>query len=176
MDASGDNTGPYRGSLPAWYSAVFSMDMPWHDVKNHARLIADPRDIAILRALGQALDMVKFEPQITGDDADRLRSVLDGARGLIIESRIDESTRRYLLGLVTEALRCLDELAAFGTARLRSLVFELGGAMEAAAETVPMGDAAKATWHKTAHEILIQLIGGGGAGAIGAAVQAALGS
>lgn len=174
MDAAGDDTSMYRASVPAWYRALFSFDVAWADSAAKVRPAADSRDIALLRALGQSLDAVKYAPKIHTDQIEGLRAAIANARDLVVASTVDDDARRYLLGLIAEIDRCLNDLAAFGTAHLRDLVFALGGAMHAAAETSVTPDE-KPNWKAAAQQVMVQLVGGGGAAAIGAATTLLLG-
>lgn len=169
MEAMGEETAHYRQSQPAWYAAVFAQSVPWGSRptnKTQQRPIADRRDIALLRALGQQLESVGYAPRVAASDLESLRAAVNEAHDLIIETPLDDAVRRYLLGLVSEARACLDELAAFGSIRLRDVTFTLGGALNAAAETA-VPPAHKQRWRDTARTVLAQIAVQGTAGALG---------
>lgn len=149
--------------LVEWYRGVFGWHTPWKKVENVSSLAISEPAMLMLRALmGQAASM-----QLDVDDLDpghlaQLRQAVDRAVDLVKAAdrdELDAVTRRYLLGLLTAAQQTLDEIDIYGTATLRSVVFELGGAFEVVAEHVK-DESAATKWRQAARDLLIQVVSG----------------
>ncbi|SFF52871.1 hypothetical protein [Blastococcus tunisiensis] len=161
LEASGEDVEHYRDTLPAWYRAVFSTEQAWTGGVNKATPIVDPRDLRLLRALAGQVDSVGLNPKPAPDFLAHLQEALGDARQLILDAGPDvlsDAARRYLLGLVREAERCIEEIDAFGTAAVRRVTFELGGAMASIAE-VASDENVKKTWREKSRAVLIQWAG-----------------
>lgn len=161
MEAAGDSVEHYRQSLGDWTAAVFSHQFGWQSGVTHDTPLLDERDFRLLRALAAQIDTIHLEPEATADDLAQLRVRLEDAQSLIEASGpplLEPGARRYLLGLVFEAGRCIDEIRTVGTATLRSVTFELGGAMHAVADHT-VDENVKKTWREKAKGVLVQWVG-----------------
>lgn len=154
MEAMGEDVAHFRLAQPSWYAAVFAVPTPWGSKANGRRGVAAVPYVALLRALGQQLDSLKYTPSDAAVDLENLRQAIGEAHELVIGSSIDDSVKRYVLGLVAEARACLDDLAAFGTVRLRNATFTLAGAMELAAETAGVPEEERPKWRHAAKRVL----------------------
>jgi hypothetical protein len=155
MASNGEDVSPYQESLPAWYRAVFAYNTPWQSTNTSHRQAATQAELTVLRALATYLDLTRYGPTVSPEEAAELRQSFESARQLSMSSKdIDADVRRYLLGLAAEAIRCIDELETFGTVQLRSITFEIGGALTSVADTVLRSDADAKPWHEAARKIL----------------------
>lgn len=156
MTASGTDVAHFRLCLPAWYSAVFSVHAPWGNGMSGGAALADDRDIAMLRALAQMIDTNGYNPVLDGPSVESLIHALDAAEELVRTSNgVDEPTRRYILGLVVEARDCARELDTFGNVQLRSVSFELGGAMSAVAANTTIEKPTRERWRDVRDQVVI---------------------
>lgn len=139
MEAIGEEVEHYRDVLPDLYQGVFAYTTPWQHRPGSITHPIDPRDLRLLKALAGHLQSVNYAPQVGGDQLAALLESLDSTELLIRTSPdIDDSIRRYLLGLISEARRVATELQTFGDVELRSITFELGAALlSTASEQVP---------------------------------------
>jgi hypothetical protein len=161
MHAAGDEVTHYRQTLGSWYEAVHSWNAPWQDAAAGVMRAIDPRDLRLLYALAGQIDSLRLSPPVPTVQLPQLRVALTKAQELIAEAVppvLDDAARRYLLGLVFEANRCIDEIELRGAASLRRVTFELGGAMTTIAEQATDENAKKA-WREKAKGILIQWSG-----------------
>lgn len=155
MEALGEDVSHFREAQPAWYGAVFAMSAPWGTSATHVRKMLERGDLGLLRALGQQLDSVGYTPPSNAISLEQLRTTFEEVETLVTSSTVPVHVKRYLLGLVTEARTCLVELDALGEVRLRRVTFELGGALNAVAETAaPEGE--KTRWRAVATMVLTQ--------------------
>lgn len=157
MEAAGDVVDHYRETLPAWYETVHSWNFSWQTAANGPVPAIDGRDLRLLYALAGQVDSLKLVPKLEVDQLSSLRANLNEAQSLIAAATpptLDDSARRYLLGLVLEANRCLDEIELLGTATLRRVTFELGGGMVSVAEEATDANVER-TWREKAKGVLV---------------------
>ena len=159
MEAGSVSVQHYRAELAAWYRAVFAQSVPWGQNAGQRRVLLEPASLNVLRALAQHIDETDYVPVVSDSDLDNIRRALDLAQTLISEADgLSRAVRRYLYGLVREALECADELDVFGSVALRSRIFELGGAMTNTAATTAIPDETeKKRWYGAAREIVTTL-------------------
>lgn len=134
----GNDVTAFIETLPYWYRAVFSYTVPWQDTGSKStRPIINPAHLNLLRGLGTLLGYAQSAPVLLPDALEEIRTALEETRDLIKTTPgLDRSVRSYMLSLVWEALRCLEEIDTFGTAHPRRVVFELSGIMYTYAEQV----------------------------------------
>ncbi|MCZ2810224.1 hypothetical protein O2W15_02130 [Modestobacter sp. VKM Ac-2979] len=176
LRAAGDDVDYYLETLPFWYEAVFSINHGWNGLATKTAPAIDPRDLRLLRALAGTIDTARLTPKLSAEHLADLRLAIDQATALITETGDDvlkEGPRRYLLGLVFEAGRVLEEIETFGTAALRSVTFELGGAMGSVAE-IAQDNKTKTTWREASRKMLSQWSGAVPIAAITSAVDVAV--
>lgn len=157
MAAVGEDVEHYRDVIPALYQGVFAYTTPWKHGVNGATSPVDVRDMRLVRALASHLQSINYSPQIGGDQLAALLESLDRTEELIrTSSDIDDTIRRYLLGLVSEARRVASELQTFGDVELRSVTFELGAALlSTAGDQVP--EANRQSWVDRAKSLVAKV-------------------
>ncbi|TFV53226.1 hypothetical protein [Blastococcus sp. TF02A-35] len=161
MEAAGDVVEHYRETLGDWTAAVFSYEYHWKSGQTQDVSLLDGRDMRLLRALAAQIDSINLAPTAAADELAQLRLKLGEARELIEAAGpplLEAGARRYLLGLVFEADRCLDEIRTFGAATLRSVTFELGGAMHTVADHAS-DENDKKRWRERARGVLVEWAG-----------------
>ncbi|MBU4337503.1 MAG: hypothetical protein KJ548_13155 [Actinobacteria bacterium] len=135
MEAIGEEVSHYRETQVAWFKGVFSLGSPWGSTVSSLRPTAAPLEIRMLRALAQQLDSVRYAPVIGSDELDRLSQALDESLRLVRTTPgLTDDVRRYLAGLIVEALACLNDVANGGEVTLRDAIYRVGGAMSVAVE------------------------------------------
>lgn len=152
LESTGDDVQHFRETLPAWYAAVFSVEAAWRDAVADRHEIVNPLELRLLRALASQIDLLRMAPVVPASQLADIRTALMDARDLIIsagENVLSAEARRYLLGLVFEADKVIEEIEVVGTAALRTITFELGGAMASVAELVKDPQEKKTWWAKT---------------------------
>lgn len=123
----------YEPLVPVLYQFVLPVGRQWNSTGNPV-IALDHRDLRLLRGLGRYLERVglpatEWLPEQLKD----LRESLDETKRLVIDSDLPGGVKHYLLGLLAEAMRCIDELDAVGEVRLQQQLFTLAGALEAVA-------------------------------------------
>ena len=136
MDGIGGDTSDFRATMDDWCRAVFLPEQPWHGAASvETRL--DPRDLRLLRALANQIDMMDMSPSYNQEQAREILDLLDEVRSVVVGATgLPAAVRAYILGLVTEAENALLDLEVFGESRLRALTIELGGAIVTTIGTV----------------------------------------
>lgn len=160
LEASGSAVRHYRLSLKDWYEAVFSYHFGWQSGVNPSNTVAviDDRDLRLLDALADVVDQIRLAPPTWAEQRAAIRDQVAAAQDLVASAPpevLNDAARRYLLGLIFEALRVVDEIELRGAAALRSVTFELGGAMGLIADGAKDEETQK-TWRRKSRELLTQ--------------------
>ncbi|WP_139206973.1 hypothetical protein [Geodermatophilus poikilotrophus] len=158
LQAAGDDVDYYIETVPSWYQAVFSVAAGWDNAVGSTVRVTDPRDLRLLRALAGTVDTARLSPKLPAEQLADLRIAVKEAGDLVAgagEDVLKDGPRRYLLGLIFEASKVIEEIEVFGSAALRSVTFELGGAMGAVAELVE-DEETKTTWREKSRKVLAQ--------------------
>ncbi len=160
MQAHGDVVDHYLEALESWYAAVFTFTAPWQTRNVEDRQIVDSRDLRLLRALAGAIDSLRLvQPLVEAQVLGIFETLEDAEQAVRLATDIDESTRRYLLGLIVEARKALRDWQTFGPEPARRVCLELGGALYTLAEQSPQATQ-KETWRTTARAITVQVLSG----------------
>lgn len=156
MEATGRNVTPYLRSLPAWYRAVFSYEVPWKPGQHDGRPLIQDSHMDMLDALADALSEMGYAAALDEQEQEAIGSSIGEAEALIKnEAGLSIAGRRYMLGLIQEARACLADLQIVGTTPIRRATFELNGAMCKIAIDIHSRDAEKASrWFTVATRLL----------------------
>lgn len=155
LDAMGSDAAMYTESFPAWYQAIFAIQFNWDQPLPSGTAQLDRRDLRILRSLGAHMETAGYAAAV--GQVDQLQSAVIEAEELVRSSpAISTDTRRYLLGLIREALDTLSAVDTVGEVAVRSVMFELGGAMTLIAGKLPDNNEGK-SWRSTVASILAKL-------------------
>lgn len=134
LEAAGSPTPMFTGSVVSWYEAVMGFSVPWNDAKNSHRQIIDEARLENLEGFGVMLDQIGIVT-ITESDAADLRTTLEEAKELAAnDPSLAPESRRYMWGIITQALSALDEIETFGTQPVRAVLLELSGAANVQAD------------------------------------------
>lgn len=131
LKATGADVSFFEDSFPAWNKAVFSYTTPWHRAgTNTGDGVMSKMELQMLKALGAHLEIAKMIPTFTGSSISELITTVGELRKMTVENReLADNVRRYLLGLIVEVERVLNEHEAFSTVQIRQKVMELLGAV-----------------------------------------------
>lgn len=173
LELAGNNVEHYWNAVPQWYRAVFAFTTPWQSSVPADRLVLERPYLDMLRGLGTLLDVAQSSPPLLPDSIEGLRTAIEEVEDLIrVSTDLDKDVRLYMLSLVWDAKRCLDEIEIFGSAKPRRVVFELSGVMQSYAvqlhETSP--EAAR-TWFQKARSLVSNLFVAAGSKAIEAGAE-----
>ena len=152
LEAAGDQVSFYRETVSSWYAGVFAYATGWQGGVSSKTPVLDRLELRLLRALAGQIDAMRLSPRLAASQLADISDALNEAWELIDgaeEGVISEAAKRYLLGLIFEASKVIEEIDTFGTAALRSLTFELGGGMGSVAELATDPETKKTWWAKT---------------------------
>jgi hypothetical protein len=157
MQEAGQPADVFLDALPNWTAAVMSFNVPWQSAAANNRAAIDPRDLALLRGLATLMDTAEYAAQLESDTLEPILEAVAECAELIRNSTVlSNDSRRYLLGLVTEARSSLEEIGTFGEGHARRVLFELGGAMTSVAGQI--GDDPEAPqWKERAANLMQQI-------------------
>jgi len=178
MEAFGEDVTYYRECMPVWWAAVFSFDLGWQQSLNTSVSLMDRGELRLLRALAGQIDTMRLSPRVQPGQLAALRAKLEESLQLVQATQpptLDDAAKRYMLTLVHEALRVVDEVDLVGAASVRRVVFELGGAMTTVAEQTP-DENEKKKWHESARGFLVEIVRQAPAAIAGAAADGTLGA
>ncbi|MDQ0756095.1 hypothetical protein [Arthrobacter sp. B3I4] len=137
LATTGTDMSAYRSAVPAWYSAIFSMPLPWHTQGTNPRELISEDKLNMLGALASLLDVVNWEPAWPGEEADIFETLTHAEQLLRDDLSIADATKRYLLGLIEELRYAVQNMDENGNAPARKVSMELVGAMTTLAVTTP---------------------------------------
>lgn len=157
MDEAGQPAEVFHKALPQWTAAVLSYNVPWQSNGSASRAAIDPRDLALLESLAVLMETAEYAAQLESDTLEPILAAVEACASLIRSSGVlSNDSRRYLLGLVTEARTSLEEIGTFGEGHARRVLFELGGAMTSVAYQVA-DDQESPQWRQRAADLLQQI-------------------
>lgn len=145
LEAMGERVTHLRADLVLLHQAVFGYKPLWQINGTNARQrkaepAAPQGAVGQLRTLGIMIERYLTDA-LKPEAAKRLLQLLDEATELLAELEVDDKTRHYLLDLIADARRGVQEANLFGTARVRAsymaLATELNGQAAAAQNRNP---------------------------------------
>lgn len=160
LKANGETVDFYEDTLPVWYQAVFSFRTPWQKAGTTSHNpVMSALEFRLLNALGAHIESAGLVPKMPVELVEGIRTSVAEIKALTIEATsLPEEVRRYLLGLIAEVSRVIDEQEAFGNVALRQKVMELLGVVTTTAELIPEGQGREA-WRNKAKNLLIVMSG-----------------
>lgn len=160
LKANGETVDFYEDTLPAWYQAVFSFRSPWQKVgATSVNPVMGALEFRLLNALGAHIESAGLVPKMPVDLVEGIRAAVADIKELTVNtSSLPDEVRRYLLGLIAEVTRVIDEQDSFGNVALRQKVMELLGVVSTTAELIPETQG-RAAWKDKAKNLLIVMSG-----------------
>jgi len=154
---AGKDISHYEEALPAWYKAVFGYSAPWQNAIDAERALLAASELRELRGLGTLLDTMGLSVTYRTVDRSAIGQALVEVRSLIDSSRwIPDPAKNYMLGLLAEVERCLDNWDDSYAWNLRHVTVELSGALTTAAESELAPEEDKPRFRDLARKVGIQ--------------------
>jgi hypothetical protein len=134
IEAAGGPTAMFAGSVVSWYEAAIGYSVPWQSTANGHRHIIEDARLENLEAFGVMLDQLGTVA-IDDSKVSSLRTTLEEAKDLAAnDPNLTPDSRRYMWGIIIQALDALDEIETFGTHPVRAVLLELSGAANVQAD------------------------------------------